>query len=83
MAAKDIAVKKYVVKLDEAERNRLQVVDQQEKKPGEAAAESPDIAQGRCWRARRGLERRPDRRSPGYKHIHGDTGPTAIRGRRS
>lgn len=26
MAAKDIAVKKYVVKLDEAERNRLQLL---------------------------------------------------------
>ena len=33
MAAKDIAVKKYVVKLSEAERNHLQVLDQQGKSP--------------------------------------------------
>jgi hypothetical protein len=33
MAAKDIAVKKYVVKLDEAERNRLQLLINKGKSP--------------------------------------------------
>ena len=33
MAAKDIAVKKYVVKLDEAERNRLQLLINKRKSP--------------------------------------------------
>src|SRR5271157_5923011 len=49
MAAKEIAVKKYVVKLSEAERSHLQGLINKGK--------SPDTAQGRCWRARRGLER--------------------------
>ena len=47
MAAKDIAVKKYVVKLSEAEP-AICKGDQQGQKPRQAAAESPDPAQGRC-----------------------------------
>lgn len=44
MAAKEIAAKKYVVKLSQAERSHLQALINKGEKPSQAAAEGQDIA---------------------------------------
>jgi hypothetical protein len=59
MAAKDIAVKKYVVELDEAERNRLQSLINKGKSPAKRLLKARILLKAR--RARRGLERWADR----------------------
>jgi hypothetical protein len=47
VAAKEIAVKKYVVKLSDEERVRLYDLISKGKKPSEATAEGADFVEGR------------------------------------
>ena len=48
MAAKENSVKRYVVRLSADERERARSADPERKEPGTTAAESADIAEGRC-----------------------------------
>ena len=52
MAAKENSVKRYVVRLSADERERARSADPERKEPGTTAAESADIAEGRCLRSR-------------------------------
>ena len=47
MAAKEISVKKYVVRLSGEERERLEALDAERQEPGTADAEGADIVEGR------------------------------------
>ena len=60
MAGKEVAVKKYVVRLSAEERERLGL-DPQRQGRGATADEGADLIEGRCVGSRRRLERRPDR----------------------
>ena len=48
MAAKEISVKKYVVRLSGEEREQLEALASEGKEPGATAAEGADIVEGRC-----------------------------------
>ena len=48
MAAREISVKRYVVRLSGEERERLEALDTERKEPGAAAAEGADLVEGRC-----------------------------------
>ena len=48
MAAKEISVKKYVVRLSVEEREQLEAVIRKGQERGAAAAEGADIVEGRC-----------------------------------
>ena len=52
MAAKEISVKKYVVRLSGEEREQLEALIRKGKEPGAAAAEGADIVEGRCLGSR-------------------------------
>jgi predicted DNA-binding protein len=47
MAAKEISVKKYVVRLSGEERERLEALLRKGKRPGATHAEGADIVEGR------------------------------------
>jgi hypothetical protein len=47
MLAKEISVKRYVVRLSGEERERLETLLERQK-PGTTAAEGTDIVEGRC-----------------------------------
>jgi hypothetical protein len=50
MAAKEISVKKYVVRLSAEERERLEALMRKGKSPaGPAAAEGANTVEGRCF----------------------------------
>ena len=48
MAAKEISVKKYVVRLSGEEREQLEALIRKGKERSAAAAEGADIVEGRC-----------------------------------
>jgi hypothetical protein len=48
MAAKEISVKKYIVRLSGEERERLEAPLRKGKRPGTTPAEGADIVEGRC-----------------------------------
>ena len=48
MAAKDISVKKYVVRLSGEEREQLEALIRKRQERSAAAAEGTDIVEGRC-----------------------------------
>ena len=48
MAAKEISVKKYVVRLSVEEREQLEALIRKGQERGAAAAEGADIVEGRC-----------------------------------
>ena len=56
MAAGEIGIKKFVVKLSEAERNHLQGLINKGKSPAKRLLKARILLQGRRWRPRRGLE---------------------------
>ena len=56
MAGKEIAVKKYVVKLSEDERNQLNELIRKGKSSA-TADQGADLVEGRCLGGRRGMER--------------------------
>ena len=70
MAGKEIAVKKYVVRLDAEERDRTQRVDPQRQAFGPVADEGAHPVEGGRIGCRRRLERQPDRRGTGHQHRH-------------
>ncbi len=52
MAAKEISVKKYVVRLSADEREQLEALIRKGKEPGTRASEGADIVEGRCLGSR-------------------------------
>ena len=48
MAAKEISVKKYVVRLSGEEREQLEALDTKGQERSAAPAEGADIVEGRC-----------------------------------
>jgi len=48
MAAKEISVKKYVVRLSGEERERLEALVRKGKSPAQRMLKGPDIVEGRC-----------------------------------
>src|ERR1700751_3313383 len=82
MAAKEISVKKYVVRLSGEERERLENVDSERKEPGAPGAEGADLVEGRCLGSWQRVERQPDHRSFGNQPIHGLSGAQTTGGRR-
>jgi hypothetical protein len=48
MAAKEISVKKYVVRLSGEERERLETLIRKGKSPGAPGTEGADLVEGRC-----------------------------------
>ena len=83
MAAKEISVKKYVVRLSgERTFERLETLIRKGKKPGATGTEGADLVEGRCLGRRQRVERQPDHRSSGDQLIHGLPGAQATGGRR-
>ena len=70
MAGKEIAVKKYVVRLDAEERDRTQRVNSQRQAFRPAADEGAHPVEGGHIGCGRRLERQPDRRGAGHQHRH-------------
>ena len=60
MAAKEISVKKYVVRLSGEERERLEVMLRKGKSPARQLLKARIFVEGRCFGRRRSLERQPD-----------------------
>src|ERR1700739_1889160 len=79
MAAKEISVKKYVVRLSGEEREN---VDSERKEPGAPGPEGADLVEGRCLGSWQRVERQPDHRSSGNQPIHGLPGAQTTGGRR-
>ena len=52
MATKEIALKKYVVRLSGEEREQLEALIRKGKRPGSATAEGENIVEGRCLGSR-------------------------------
>ena len=52
MAAKEISVKKYVVRLSADEREQLEALIRKGKSPAQRHAEGADIVEGRCFGSR-------------------------------
>ncbi len=71
MAAKEISVKKYVVRLSGEERERLETLISERKEPGAPGTEGADLVEGRCLGSWQRVERQPDHRSSGNQPIHG------------
>src|SRR5437867_11333517 len=71
MAAKEISVKKYVVRLSGEERERLETLIRKGKNPGAPGTEGADLVEGRCLGSWQRVERQPDHRSSGNQPIHG------------
>ena len=70
MAGKEIAVKKYVVRLDAEERDRLNELICKGKRSAQLADEGAHPAEGRRFGGGRRLERQPTRRGAGHQHRH-------------
>src|SRR5262249_37883034 len=81
MAAKEISVKKYVVRLSGEERERLETLIRKGKSPT-PGAEGADLVEGRCRGSWQRVERQPDHRSSGNQPIHGLSGAQTAGGRR-
>ena len=81
MAAREIIVKKYVVRLSGEEREQLAALTERTR-PGAAADEGADFVEGGRLGSRRRMERQPNHRGPGDQRIHGLPGPQTTGGRR-
>lgn len=81
MAGKDIAVKKYVVRLSAEEREHLQALIRKGEEPSEAPVEGAHFVEGRCLGGRRRLERQPDYQVLGHQCIYDLPGAQATGGR--
>ena len=57
MAGKEIAVKKYVVRLSEDERNQLDEMIRKGKSSAQRLTKARILVEGRCLGGRRGMER--------------------------
>ena len=68
MAGKEIAVKRYVVRLSAEERERLQGPGSRRQKPGAIGDESAHSPEERRVGGRRRLERQRDRGGAGHEH---------------
>ena len=73
MATREIAVKKYVVKLSAEERERLHALTRNGKHPAQRLMKARILLKADASRGRRSMERQPDRRCAG--HQLGDRGP--------
>ena len=70
MAGKEIAVKKYVVRLDAEERDRLNELIRKGKRPAQLLTKARILLKADVSDAGEGLERQPDRRGTGHQHRH-------------
>ena len=64
MAAKEIIVKKYVVRLSGEEREQLAALTRKERGPGATADEGADFVEGERLGDRRRMERQPNHTLP-------------------
>jgi hypothetical protein len=70
VAGKEIAVKKYVVRLDAKERDRLDELIRKGKRSAQLLTKARILLKADISDARR-LERQSDRRGAGHQHRHG------------
>ena len=70
MVGKEIAVKKYVVRLSTEERAQLDELIRKGKRSAQLLTKGPHPAEGGRIGARRRLERQPDCRGAGHQHRH-------------
>ena len=82
MAAKEILVKKFVVRLSGEERERLETLIRRGKSPARRALKARIFVEGRCLGSWQRVERQPDHRSSGNQPIHGLPGAQTTGGRR-
>jgi hypothetical protein len=79
VAGKEIAVKKYVVKVEREERERLEGIDPLGQEPGAVADEGAHPAEGGRVGGGRRLERQRDRGGAGHQHQQCRAHPAATR----
>lgn len=70
MSGRNIGVRKYVVRLSEDERRRLEEIVRKGRSPAKRLLKA-DIIEGRRFRTRRRLERRGNHRGVGYELRNG------------
>jgi hypothetical protein len=71
MAGKDVAVKKYVVRLSAQERTELEALIRKGKSPAQRLLKARIFVEGGCVGCRRGLEQQPDHQGAGDQCLHG------------
>ena len=81
MAAKEISVKKYVVRLSADEREQLEALIRKGKSPAQRLLKARILLKADVSEAGRRLERQPDHRGVGDQRIHGLPGAQATGGR--
>ena len=82
MAAKEVAVKKYVVRLSADERAQLNDLIHKGKRSAQLLTKARILLKADVSEAGEGLERQPNRRSAGCRHRHDPAHPATIgRGR--
>src|SRR5436190_24295910 len=86
MAAKEISVKKYVVRLSGEERERLETLIRKGKSPARRVVKARILLKADVSEAGKGWSDKPDHRSSGNQPIHGlrgaqTTGARRLRGR--
>src|SRR5262249_40569222 len=82
MAAKEISVKKYVVRLSGEERERLETLLRKGKSPARRGLKARILLKADVSEAGKGVERQPDHRSSGNQPIDGLPGAQTTGGRR-
>ena len=81
MAGKDIAVKKYVVRLGAEEREQLQALIRKGKRPAKRLLKARILLKADISEAGSGVERQPDHQGLGHQRVHDLPGAQAIGGR--
>ena len=81
MAAKEIVVKKYVVRLSCGERSLLETMIRKGSNPAQRLRKARILLKADVLGSRRRMERQPDHRGSGNQRIHGLPGAQAIGGR--
>src|SRR5215831_4731215 len=82
MGAKEISVKKYVVRLSGEERERLETLIRKGKSPARRVLKARILLKADVSRRWQRVERQPDHRSSGNQPIHGLPGAQTTGGRR-
>src|SRR5262245_52215992 len=82
MAAKEISVKKYVVRLSGEERERLETLIRKGKSPARRVLKARILLKADVSESWQRVERQPDHRSSGNQPIHGLSGAQTTGGRR-
>jgi hypothetical protein len=82
VTAKQSAVKRYVVKLSDEERERLDALVHIGKHPARLLTKARILLKADASEAGEGWKRRPDCRSPRYLYRYGRQDPPATGGRR-